>query len=222
MITLILLSRQIDLTIHGWVENGRQMNEDVFTYRIDNRDIIVSVSRNWESFARANAWSSRLSPENVVGHLLWDFIQDIETRHLYKEVFRKVRAGKPTGPIPFRCDSPQERRFLMLFLSPLPDGQIDITSTILRSERRDPVSLLDKDTPRSSDFIRICSMCKKILTPHSKWVEIEEGLTQLRPFEAVEMPSLTHGLCPNCYEVIIADLDDPEPPQEGVDSDSDI
>ncbi len=62
-------------------------------------------------------------------------------------------------------------------------------------------------------------MCKKILTSHSKWVEIEEGLTQLRPFEAVEMPRLTHGLCPNCYEGIVADLDDSGPPQKGVDSD---
>ena len=90
------------------------MNEDVFIYRIDNRDIIVSVSRSWEAFAHANAWGSELRPENVVGHLLWDFIQDIETRHLYKELFRRVRAGKPTRSIPFRCDSPQEHRFLKL------------------------------------------------------------------------------------------------------------
>ena len=75
----IKLSRQIDLIVNGWIERGRQMNENVFIYRIDNRDIIVSVSRSWEVFARANAWGSELSPENVVGHLLWDFIHDIET-----------------------------------------------------------------------------------------------------------------------------------------------
>ena len=189
------------------------MNEDVFIYCIDNRGIIVSVSRNWESFARANAWGSELSPENVVGHLLWDFIQDFETRLLYKEVFRRVRAGRPVGPIPFRCDSPQERRFLKLLLSPLPDGQIEITSTIVKTERRDPIRLLDEDMPRSSDLIRICSICKKISTSRNKWVEIEEGLAQLRPFEAGEMPKLTHGLCPDCYQVIIADLDDSGPPK---------
>ena len=195
------------------------MNEDVFIYRIDVRDIIVSVSRNWESFARDNAWGSELSPKNVVGHLLWDFIQDIETRHLYKEVFRRVRAGKPIGPIPFRCDSPQERRFLKLFITLLADGQIEITSTIVRAERRDPIRLLDKDMPRSSDFIRICSMCKKISTSHNKWVEIEEGLAQLRPFEASEMPRLTHGLCPDCYQAIIPDLDDLGSSPKGMDSD---
>ena len=189
------------------------MNEDVFIYRIDNRDIIVSVSRNWGAFAHANAWGSELSPENVVGHLLWDFIQDFETRHLYKEVFRRVRAGKPAGPIPFRCDSPQERRFLTLLLSPLPDGQIEITSTIVRTELRNLIRLLDKDMTRSNDLIRICSMCKKIATTQSKWVEIEEGLAQLRHFEADEMPRLTHSLCPGCYQIIISDLDNLEPPQ---------
>ena len=192
------------------------MSEDVFIYRIDKRDIIVSVSRSWEAFARANAWGSELSPENVVGHLLWEFIQDIETRHLYKEVFRRVRAGKPTRSIPFRCDSPQERRFLKLLPTPLSDGQIEITSTIIRTEGRDPVSLLDKDVPRSSDFIRICSMCKKIFIPGEKWVEIEEGLAELRPFEASEMPRLTHGLCPNCYEAVIAETENSEPPQKGI------
>ena len=87
---------------------------------------------------------------------------------------------------------------------------------VVRTERRDPVSLLDTDTPRSGDFIRICSMCKKIFTTDNKWVEIEEGLAQLRLFEAREMPKLTHGLCPICYEVILADLDNSGPPQKSI------
>ena len=61
-------------------------------------------------------------------------------------------------------------------------------------------------------------MCKKILIPPGKWVEIEEGLTQLRPFEAGEMPRLTHGLCPNCCGAIIANLEDRGPPQKSMDS----
>ena len=184
------------------------MAKEVFRYRIDKGDIILSVSQNWELFARDNGWDNEPCPENVVGHLLWDFIHDSETRHLYKEMFRKVRAGKLIGPIPFRCDSPQERRFLKLVLSPLPDGQIEITSAITRIERREPIKLLDKDIPRSNDLIRICSMCKKISTNHNKWVEIEEGLRLLKPFEDEELPKLTHGLCHHCSQVIIAKLND--------------
>ena len=85
----------------------------------------------------------------------------------------------------------------------------------VRTERRDPVRLLDKDMPRSSDIIRICSMCKKVSTALNKWVEIEEGLAQLRLFEASEVPRLTHGLCP----IIMADLNDSGPTNEVIDSD---
>ena len=62
-------------------------------------------------------------------------------------------------------------------------------------------------------------MCKKITISHNIWVEIEEGLAQLRPFEAREMPKLTHGLCPDCYQAIFTDLDDLDSPQKGMDSD---
>ena len=185
---------------------GRETN--IFVYSIDEEDIIVSVSPNWESFARANAWASKLKPKKVVGHPLWDFIQDPETRHLYQELFKKVRTGSPCGSIPFRCDSPQERRFLSLGITLQPKDHIEITSTILKTERRDPIRLLEKDQQRSKDLLRICSMCKKIAANRNNWVEIEEGLTQLKLFEARMVPQLTHGICPDCYRDVMADLDD--------------
>lgn len=180
--------------------------KEAFVYRIDKEDIIISVSDNWNSFAGDNDWGGECSPENVVGHPLWDFIQNVETKHLYRELFKKVRAGKHAGPIPFRCDSPRERRFLELFISPLPGGQIEITSTIVRSEFHDKIELLDRKAPRSSELIRICSMCKKIAIAQNEWVELEEGMTRLRVFEADKMPGLTHGLCLACYHVAIAEL----------------
>jgi hypothetical protein len=90
----------------------------------------------------------------------------------------------------------------------LPDGQIEFISAVARTERRDPIKLLDKDTPRSKDLIKICIMCNKIWTLHNKWVEIEEGLRQLRLFEAGEVPGLSHGLCNYCYQGVIPDLND--------------
>jgi len=192
------------------LKRGRdnRMNEEVIVYRIANSDTIVSVSDNWRSFAHANAWNGPCRPEDVVRRKLWDFIQDRETRQLYSEMFRKVRKGRCCGPIPFRCDSPWERRFLELLMVALPNGHIEITSRILRTEPRDSVGLLDKKTTRSDEFITLCSMCKKMETPDNKWNEIEEVLVKLRLFEEVEMPQVTHGLCPDCYHAAMAELDD--------------
>ena len=142
------------------------------------------------------------------GTKLWDFIQGRETRYLYEELFRRVRGGMPSRTIPFRCDSPDERRYLELLIETLQDEQIEITSEILRTERRNPVSLLNAGTSRSTDFVTICSMCKKMNVAPGQWVEIEEGLAQFRLFEAEKIPQLTHGLCHPCYQIAIGDLDD--------------
>lgn len=183
------------------------MKNDVFIYRIDSTDTIVSISDNWCAFANANAWECSLRPENVVGHKLWDFIQDLETKHLYRELLKRVRGGMTLRPIPFRCDSSSERRYLELLIAALPDQQIEITSTICRTESPSPVRLLDAATARSSDLVKVCSMCKKIKVAPDKWVEIEKALARLRLFEADKMPQLTHGMCDTCFQAAMRELD---------------
>ncbi len=184
------------------------MSKDVFIYRVDGTDTIISISDNWSAFASENAWSGPVCPEDVVGHKLWDFIQDIETQHLYRELFKRVRTGTPSRTIPFRCDSPGERRHLTLLIKALPNGHVEITSTISRTEARDPISLLDPSTPRSSEMVTVCSMCKKMKVSAEEWADLEEGLLQLKLFEADKMPQLSHGLCPSCHQVAMDDLND--------------
>lgn len=183
------------------------MNDTVLVYRIDRENIITSVNDNWDSFALGNDWAGECRSDKVVGHLLWDFIQGLETRYLYEILFKGVRKGKGVGPISFRCDSPWERRFLELFLSLLPGGRIEITSIIVRSEPRQYVKMLDRNAPRSSSLITICSMCKKIAITRKEWFEVEEGLIRLRLFEADEVPGLSHGLCPTCFQAAMDELD---------------
>ncbi|WP_151703552.1 PAS domain-containing protein [Nitrincola alkalilacustris] len=186
------------------------MSNDVYIYRIDSTDTIISISDNWGGFADSNAWNSYQAPEEVVGRKLWDFIQDLETQQLYQELFKRVRAGvKSSVTIPFRCDSPVERRYLELQIEALPDEQIKITSTICRTEPRPYTSLLDTQIPRSSDIVTVCSMCKKLKISSEQWAELEEGLAHLRLFEADKVPQLSHGLCRSCFQVSMRELDGP-------------
>ncbi len=183
------------------------MAYETLIYRIDGTDTIVFVSDNWRSFASENPAKVECGADSIVGRSLWDFIEGGETRHLYQELFKKVRKGNPSGPIPLRCDTPAKRMFLQLNLRPLPDQHIEITSTIVKIEERDPVNLLDDNVPRSKEFIRICSMCKKIAIRQNTWVEIEKGLEHLKPFEAEQMPQLTHGMCPDCQKIFVKELE---------------
>ncbi len=73
------------------------MNKGVFIYRMDRTDTIVSISDNWCTFANANDWGGSLRPEDVVGRKLWDFIQDLETQHLYQELLNVGRHPSRRG-----------------------------------------------------------------------------------------------------------------------------
>jgi hypothetical protein len=193
-------------------------------YRIDRSNTITEVSRNWVVIAEENDWSSERDPSDVVGRPIGDFIEDAQTRQLYEEAYERVRNGTPCGPIPFRCDSPGERRWLELYLEPLRDGTIEITSKVVRTERRAPVQLpaqlYDGAVGTSDELLKICSMCKKLAVSGNEWVEIEDGLAQLRVFERDEMPRLTHGVCDSCYRTVMDDLDDTNPSSDGTEDDN--
>ena len=61
---------------------------------------------------------------------LWRFIADPETTYLYKQIFAKIRSGKSPVRIPFRCDSPECRRFMEMKLSLLAGDSIEFLSKI--------------------------------------------------------------------------------------------
>ena len=139
-----------------------------FMWTIDKADKIVQVNDDWLAFAQENL-SPHVMAALVLDQYIWRFIQGQETTYLYKQIFDRVRAGVSPVTFPFRCDSPDCRRFMEMQLSLLPGETIQFTSHILREERRDPVDLLDASRDRSGEFLKICSWCKKINIPGRGW-----------------------------------------------------
>jgi hypothetical protein len=91
---------------------------------------------------------------------------------------------------------------------PAEDGSVTFRSELLRTEPRSPVELLRSDIEeRSDEFIRICSMCKKIAISKTKWEEVEVAVEQMQLFELKRLPQFTHGVCPSCYKVAMRELD---------------
>jgi len=181
--------------------------KETYRYRIDGDNVIIGVSDNWLSFAEKNGGDGRCHPNRVVGMSLLDFVQDMETVHLYEIIIEKVRkTGKP-AKFPFRCDSPGTRRFMELVVIPREGGGVELASRAIRTEPRPLVRLLEDDAERSEDFLRVCSMCKKVALSEDRWVEAEEAVTALGLFEKDRMPQLTHGICPACYARAMAELD---------------
>lgn len=176
-----------------------------YVYRIDARDYITFVSPEWRAFACEND-AAHLARHSTLGASLWRFIDGEATRDLYHVLFQRVRSRSGPITIPFRCDSPSLRRFMTLTLLPLPDNGIELWGTLLRSERRQRVDILDSAVERSDQWLTVCSWCKRAHVSECGWVEIEEAVVHLNVASAPAPPNLTGGICADCRRRIEAEL----------------
>jgi hypothetical protein len=176
-----------------------------FIWILDRDDRIIRVNDNWLAFAQENL-SPHLMAALVLDQFIWQFITGPETVYLYEQIFRRVRAGVSPVALPFRCDSPDCRRYMEMSLALLPGEAIEFTAHILREERRAPVALLDVSRARSGELLSICSWCKAVYIPGRGWGEIEAAIEALDLFGGRPMPQLTHAVCNTCYETIIQEL----------------
>ncbi|HTH46985.1 MAG TPA: hypothetical protein VMB21_05700 [Candidatus Limnocylindria bacterium] len=169
----------------------------VFIYRIDAQDRVSFANGDWYAFARENG-ASELTASALIGRPLSDFLCHTETKHLLEILIQKVRRTQMTMVLPYRCDSPDCRRFMELTVLPLPQSEVEFRSRILREERREAVRLLGADTARTEASLTMCGWCKKIALPDGRWEEVEVAVAELDLFAAPSLPQIFHDICPQC------------------------
>jgi hypothetical protein len=175
-------------------------------YTVDAENRLTSVDDEWLSFARANE-AEELNSERVLGTSLLDFIAGTETRYLYQTVFERVREHDTPIILPFRCDSPETRRFMRIVISPLFGGSLQLDVVLVREQHREPVRLLARGDARSEEILTMCSWCKKAWIPDGEWLEIEDAIVRMDLFSTAQMPEITHGICPSCEREVTTALD---------------
>ena len=183
---------------------ARTVNEPMieYEYTVDRADALQWVSDHWLSFAAENE-AVGMEPELIIGRSLWDFISGAETRHLYEHLFSRARESNAPVAIPFRCDSPAARRFMRLEIQPGRDRQLQIVVRVDREEVRDPVALLELSQPRTGEWLTMCSWCRRIMVGE-QWKEVEEAISDLGLFAGDPLPTISHGVCPGCYDGVMA------------------
>lgn len=164
-------------------------------YELDREDRIRSVDPPWAEFARENG-AGHLA-DAVVGTSIWDWIAGAEVRHLYRQLFSRIRETGGSTRFPFRCDSPALRRFMELEISALAEEGLRCTTRLVRTEQRPPVPLLDPNAPRSGELLAMCAWCKRVRASRELWLEVEQATSELRLLETAP-PAITHTICPDC------------------------
>ena len=161
-------------------------------------NILESVDSGWISFAQENQ-ASHLSPEAVIGQPLFRFITGTETQYLYQVIIERVPRNQGKAVIPFRCDSPSHRRFMVLEISSGTNGQVQFTARTTRQDDRKRVSLLDPLVYRTDEYLLICSWCKRVDVA-GNWLDVELAVKQLELFNETSLPQITHSICNDCYD----------------------
>lgn len=173
------------------------------TYRIDRRDVLTEVGEAWAPFARDNQ-APQLA--DVVGQSLWDHIADDTTRQVYRDLMARVRDGREVT-FPYRCDAPATRRFMRMTMRPARDRGVEFESVVERAEARDASPLVygpPAGPPGTSGVIvRVCSWCRRVHVRET-WQEVEVAVEQLGLFAGGPVPSMTHGMCEDCYASVMA------------------
>ena len=84
-------------------------------------------------------------------------------------------------------------------------GRLVLFSARLRSEepRQAFQPLLSADAPRGEQTLTMCGWCDRFLVG-DQWVEVEEAAARLGLFQLGEMPAISHGICPDCGEMLLA------------------
>jgi hypothetical protein len=120
-------------------------------------------------------------------------------------LLRRVRGELRSIELPFRCDGPEVRREMDISIASQASGRFVVFSAQLRGEEeRDEFQpLLAAETPRSEEALTMCGWCDRFLVD-DEWVEVEEAATRLRLFVLPTMPTISHGVCPDCSEMLLA------------------
>ncbi len=178
------------------------MNESYTSYIINRENRIESVDDGWESFAEKNH-GEELINERVVSRDISKVIACTRCQELYDMLIESIRVKQKAIHFPFRCDSPEARRYMTMEMAPLHQEKILFTSYLEKEYRRTPLALLDIMTARSDEIIMICSWCKRIRAEKDIWLEAEEAVEKMLLFNRSPLPQLSHGVCPSCYDLLL-------------------
>jgi hypothetical protein len=136
-------------------------NDADVVYRIDAQDRIISLNTGWTRFAQIND-APHLDCDRLIGRSIWQFIVDEDTSRIYELLLREVRENRPSLTFPFRCDSPEMRRYMEMSLVACGQSSVEFRSRIVDTEPRDQKVYFQYVTVAARGLLLRCSFCNRI------------------------------------------------------------
>jgi hypothetical protein len=160
--------------------------------KLDEAGVITSVGGEWDEFAALNGGAISCAQSNVVGRHLRDFVKGSALQMWIEVTIWSAVKGKKLIERPYRCDSPTEKRHLLMRVVPEEKG-VRIEHHLVRVEpMRHPVALAFEEQAQRQR----CSVCNRIELGgvwYEPDAEDEEGAARF-----VGQQAVVSVLCPVC------------------------
>ncbi len=156
------------------------MKTQTTSYVLDNRNRIILIGGVWDEFADENG-GTKLSSKDVCGRPIWDFIKGDVTRMWVEAVFQYARVLGKIVERPYRCDSPNLKRFMHMRIVPEQGGVLRVEHEILSTEQRSSPVDIQYGTINMNGAKQRCSICGRVniggwQEPHGDHADASDGI----------------------------------------------
>lgn len=162
-------------------------------YVLDNRDLIVAVGEAWDHFADENG-GTNVSSKDVIGRPLWDFVVGNTTRMWLETLFGSARLCGRIIERPYRCDSPNLKRFMQMRIGFERGGILRIEHKILATEKRSTPVHFQHPAKAQRNTSQRCSICGRVKA--GTWREPIEAAA-----EASAVILVVYTVCEDCRRI---------------------
>lgn len=175
------------------------MTLEMTEYRIDPQDRIIQVSSSWNTFALQNEGESCLSAQ-IHGKPIWNYIHGDMTRMWFHSLLAYVRLRPEPIERPYRCDSPEIKRYMNMVVIPQDNGDILLQHHFLRIEpRANPIHFQVPQSRIHSDYQKRCSICGRV-QQDGVWMEIENADSSR--MNRGNVLHVFYGVCESCQRLL--------------------
>lgn len=157
-------------------------------YEIDSHDRIVALNAEWDTQAAQGDGGPQCTAAAIIGRPLMDIMAGDATRMFIRSALQAVRLLGQTRRLPYRCDSPTDRRRFEMIISPLPAGGVRIEHVLVEQSPRLPgLQRLARAGHMAAGWC--CSQCLSVKPM---------GANEWQPPETLDTTLLAVDVCPAC------------------------
>lgn len=155
----------------------------IVRYDLDSEDTITEIDGPWPI-------------RSPIGRSIWDFVRGSALRALYTHIFERTRTSGRELELPYRCDTDELRRHLLMKIIPRADGGLSVENLVHAVvPRHEPLAVVS--AARGQILLLRCSVCN-FFGNGQEWIDVVDAASAKRILDDDRPVRVLYGVCPKC------------------------